>query len=736
MPGFNLTFWRRKIVYILSLARIICLFCFKMITNDMMNFRFHIFLKFALLLYVTSCAQPDNESKEKYMFTNELIHESSPYLLQHAHNPVNWYPWGDKALDLAKKEDKMLLISIGYAACHWCHVMEHQSFEDTAVAALMNKYFVCIKVDREERPDVDQVYMNAAYLVNGSGGWPLNALATPDGKPFFAGTYFPKENWMKLLEYFGEMYQTDRKKIEAQAEQLAKGIGDIENIPLNDKEVAFSTKTFDDLFVKFKSKADHKHGGTTGKMKFPMPSIWEFLLQYHYLSGNKEALELSELTLMNMAYGGIYDQVGGGFSRYATDVEWHAPHFEKMLYDNAQLVSLYSHAFQVTGKPLYKRIVKETLQFIARELTSPDGVFYSSLDADSEGEEGKFYVWSKKEIEDVLGNDAPLFNKHFGIKAGGNWEGKNIPDMNMGVTALKDIPALEKENAEKLNALKERLLKERDKRIRPRLDDKILTSWNALMIKGYIEAYKAFGDNDYLEAAEKSMSFLLKNIASPENSLFRSYKNGKATIPAFLDDYAFMISALVDLYQVTFKENYLMKAKGFLEYTQTHFLDKSSGMFFYTDADHSDLIARKMEVSDNVIPSSNSEMARNLLLLGNYFENELYITQSEQIIKNVFADIQNNPAYYSNYAQVMSLQLYPPFEIAIVGTVWKEKLGRMQKEYLPQATFMGGEQEGNLSLLQSKLVDGKTMIYVCQNKTCLAPVENAEAALGQVKVTW
>ena len=330
-----------------------------------------------ILFNISSCGQLISTKAKKIMYTNALIHETSPYLLQHAHNPVDWYPWGKEALDLAKKENKMLLISVGYAACHWCHVMEHESYEDTSVANIMNQNFICIKVDREERPDVDQVYMNAAYLINGNGGWPLNALAMPDGKPFFAVTYFPKEKWIQLLDYFSNLYQTDREKLQEQAENVSKGIRDIENVPMNHETLFFNHKTLDEIFSTFKNKIDFLNGGTRGGMKFPMPAIWEFLLQYNYLNNNPEALKAVEITLDNMANGGIYDQVGGGFSRYATDSQWHAPHFEKMLYDNAQLISLYSQAFQVTQNPLYKRIVYETIDFIKRELTSHDGGFYS-----------------------------------------------------------------------------------------------------------------------------------------------------------------------------------------------------------------------------------------------------------------------------------------------------------------------------------------------------------------------
>jgi uncharacterized protein YyaL (SSP411 family) len=685
---------------------------------------------------LTSCSQKKSTpEKEKFMFTNNLIHESSPYLLQHAHNPVNWYAWGPEALDKARKENKMLLISVGYAACHWCHVMEHESYEDTAVANIMNANFVCIKVDREERPDVDQVYMNAAYLISGSGGWPLNAFAMPDGKPFYAGTYFPKERWIQVLNYFSDLYKNDKQKLQEQADSISRGIRDIENVPMNNNSILFSTSDLNELFSTVSKNIDIEKGGTKGTMKFPMPSIWEFLLQYHYLTGNKDALQIAETTLNNMAYGGIYDQVGGGFARYATDPDWHAPHFEKMLYDNGQLVSLYSHAFQLTQNPLYKQIVYETIAFIKRELTSSEGGFYSSLDADSEGEEGKFYVWSEDEIKEILGDDAAIFNDYFGITKKGNWEpAKNIPDINKGDehTAKKFNFSSDRFN-EKINELKLRILNARAKRVRPGTDDKILTSWNALMTKGLLDAYKAFGDSDFLHTAKSNIDFLLNNITTKDNGLYRNFKGGKATIPAFLDDYAFMISALIDYYEVSFDTAYLQKANEFVQYTEQHFFDKASGMFLYTDDQHSNLIARKMEVSDNVIPSSNSEMAKNLLLLGLYFENKNYEDQAAQLVKNVIDDIKRTPAYYSNWAQALALQIKEPYEIAIVGSKWREKLTEFQQHYLPNTIYLGGSVEGNLSLLQNKLVEGKTMIYVCENKTCQRPVEKVEDALKQIR---
>jgi len=662
--------------------------------------------------------------------SNPLIKESSPYLLQHANNPVDWHAWNPETLQKAKDEDKMLLISIGYAACHWCHVMEHQSFEDEQVAQVMNENFICVKVDREERPDVDQVYMNAAYLINGNGGWPLNALAMPDGKPFFAGTFFPKENWIKLLEYFAGVYKNERQKLQEQAENVSKGIREIEHIPINDNQLSFNKNDLHEMFSTFENRIDWERGGTKASMKFPMPSIWEFLLQYHYFSGNEKALKAVEITLDNMAKGGIYDQIGGGFSRYATDSKWHAPHFEKMLYDNGQLVSLYSHAFQVTKNPLYKKVVYETLDFINRELTSVEGGFYSSLDADSEGEEGKFYVWTENEIKEILKNGAQLFIDHYGITSQGNWEeGKNIPDVNYG----KSTGSVNEEKNQKLISPNKKLFAEREKRVRPGTDDKILTSWNALMAKGFIDAYRAFGEKSFFEAAKQNIDFLLKNVTTEKASLFRNYKNGVATIHGFLDDYAFLISALIDFYQISFEENYLFKAKALAEYVETHFFDKSTGMFLYTDDQYSELIARKMEVTDNVIPSSNSEMAKNLFALNLYFENSKYEKKATQLLKNVFEDVKKNLGYYSNWALAANMAIFPIIEAAIVGEKWKEKLLRFQEKNLPNVFFSGTENESQLPLLRNKAVTGKTMIYICKNKSCGLPQEAVEGALNQIK---
>jgi len=677
----------------------------------------------------------DRENNSSHSYTNELIHESSPYLLQHAHNPVNWYPWGEAALEKAKKENKPLIISIGYSACHWCHVMEHESFEDTVVARIMNEHFVAIKVDREERPDVDQVYMDAVHLISGSGGWPLNAFALPDGKPFYAGTYFLKNDWIRVLEYFSKAYTDNPDALREQAQKVTDGIRSIDNFPPVENSTPSSMTELNDIFELLNTSLDLNMGGVNRAPKFPMPSVWEYLLHYSYLSGNQLALDAVTTTLDHMAMGGIYDQLGGGFARYSTDAEWLVPHFEKMLYDNAQLVSLYSHAWQRTGNPLYKETVYGTLEFVRRELTSDEGAFYSALDADSEGEEGKFYVWTKQEIEQVLGDNAKLISDYYNINSKGNWEeGKNIlhREHNDEKIAGKLGMTVEELHTELL-AARTVLLKTRDGRQRPGLDDKILTSWNALMLKGYVHAYRAFGESEFLEVALANAEFLISNAASGNNGITRNYKDGKSSIPGFLDDYAFLISALIELYQATFDEVWLHKARELTEYTLKHFYDPGSGMFFYTHDEHSGLIARKMEVSDNVIPASNSEMARNMFILGKYFYREDLIESASQMLDNVRKDIAENPFYYSNWATLQAHLVSQPFEVAILGEEYAEVRSDLDDHYLPNILLLGGDTEGSMELLKNKLLEQQTTIYVCQDKTCRLPVTTVDDALSQIR---
>ena len=590
-------------------------------------------------------------------------------------------------------------------------------------------------MDREERPDIDQLYMNTAYLIGGTGGWPLNVLALPDGKPFFAGTYFSKTNLIKVLNYFVDIQHKDPSSLADQANMITNGIKSIENIVLVNEKSVLTNSDLDSFFDKLKPNIDFEKGGMNHAPKFPMPSNWEYLMHYYSISRNPDVLKAVTSTLDNMAKGGIYDQIGGGFSRYSTDEIWHIPHFEKMLYDNAQLVSLYSHAWQLTKNPLYKNIVYQTLDFIKREMTSSEGGFYSSLDADSEGEEGKFYEWTKEEVESVLGKEAPLFLEYFDMTKSGNWEnGENVLHIkytDIEISKKYNISLTELRN--RIDSDRELMLKSRNKRVKPGVDDKILTSWNAIMLEGYIDAYRAFGEETYLKAGLKSADFLINNAIGNKGEISRVYKNGKSSVPGLLDDYAFTISAFIDLYQATFDEKWLHKADELTDYTILHFFDNTSGMFYYTADNHSDLIARKMEISDNVIPSSNSEMAMNLFLLGNYFNNESFIQKSMQMLKNVQKNLQQNIFSYSNWGELGIHFIKPVYEVAIVGSDSDRIRKALDNNYLPDAIFLGGKNEGTLSLLEDKLVPGETTIYVCVDNTCKAPVTDASEALKQLK---
>lgn len=701
------------------------------------------FLLFIALLFVAACKSPNGNTTNSAhptdhqgRPTNHLAKESSPYLLQHMYNPVDWYPWNDEALEKAKKEDKMLLISVGYSACHWCHVMEHESFEDSLVAKVMNENFVCIKVDREERPDVDDVYMTACHMATGkSCGWPLNAFALPDGRPVWAGTYFPKKNWLEILDYFVKLRADEPEKLEEYAVQLTEGLKSSEGININTGDQNFNSSELDNIASKFLKNIDFKEGGRKGAPKFPMPNNYQFLLAYHHATGNNRALEAVNTTLEKMALGGIYDQLGGGFARYSVDGTWFAPHFEKMLYDNGQLVSLYSDAFALSKNPLYEKTVRQTLEFIKRELTDKSGGFYSSLDADSEGEEGKFYVWKKEEIDTVLTDEKTnkTFCDYYRVNAKGNWEHKNniLHRKSPASEVAKKHGISETELTSLLKDAEEKLFAVRSKRVRPGLDDKVLTSWNALMLKGYVDAYKAFGDEEYLNTAIANANFITKNMMQSDNRLNRNYKNGKSVINAFLDDYALTIDAFTALYQATLDEQWLNKAKGLADYAMAHFENKENGMFNYTSDLDPPLVARKMEVADNVIPGSNSSMARALFGLGTYLYNTTYTDKAKEMMHNVSETLttSDQPNFYSNWCSLYMSLAQPPYEIAIIGEDYKPLHKEMMRNYLPNALLLGGKTEGNLDLLKNKLQEGETMIYVCQNKVCKFPVQEVDRAL-------
>lgn len=686
-------------------------------------------------------------------YTNQLIHESSPYLLQHAHNPVNWYPWGEQALEKARQQKKLLLISIGYSACHWCHVMEHESFENEAIAAFMNDHYVAIKVDREERPDVDQVYMDAVQLLSGRGGWPLNCIALPDGRPIYAGTYFPPAQWLEMLKQVLEFTRTHPKETEEQAENLAHGIRSRETVYTTGENNAHTMQDLEELVAVWKRQLDKEKGGSKGAPKFPLPSGYRFLLFYQLLSGDQEAMQAVQLTLHKMASGGIYDQVGGGFARYSVDAEWKVPHFEKMLYDNAQLVTLYSEAYRATRDHEYKRISQETLSFIQREMTSPEGGFYSALDADSEGVEGKYYTWRHDAFIRALVNpeiakesdghkkntiredSAATIAEYYSVLPGGNWEdGTNILHTGKNRKAFAAKHGItEQELDALLRQANQYLLAARETRVRPGRDEKILTSWNALMAKGYIEAYHAYSQQDYLDAALANLSFIRTHMIGEDHRVSRNFKDGKVTINGFLDDYAFTIASMIAAYQATFDEDWLMLARQLTEYVLAHFSDPASGMLFYTSDLDPGLVARKMEVPDNVIPSASSEMAKNLFLLGKFFDHEDYTMRSRQMLDNVKDHALQGGAYYSNWDILMAWIAKDLFEVVVIGSDAEEIRREIGMEYLPDVLLAGGKNGSSLPLLQHKHVPGQTAIYVCVNKTCQQPTTEVSEALRQIR---
>ncbi|MDA8692663.1 thioredoxin domain-containing protein [Saprospiraceae bacterium] len=672
-----------------------------------------------------------NHSNKK---ANKLINESSPYLLQHAYNPVNWQPWGEEALAEAKKEDKLMIISIGYAACHWCHVMEHESFEDSLVASIMNENFVPVKVDREERPDVDDVYMTAAHLVNGRGGWPLNAIALPDGRPIFAGTYYPKDQWIDILTQISQLKEENPEKLKESAQKITEGITSSNIIAVNEDEFSHSQDELVSFVDRTIQTFDRKYGGRMGAPKFPMPNSYEFLMKYYWHTGKNNALETVEIGLDNMAKGGIYDQLGGGFARYSTDEFWLAPHFEKMLYDNGQLVSVYADAYKITKSPLYKNVIEETLEFVDRELTSKEGGFYSSLDADSEGVEGKFYVWSESEIDSLITDTdaANLFKDYYDVSKKGNWEHTNILNVRKGIDQFaKDKKMSVTDVASSIDKSKAILMKERDKRIRPGLDDKVLTSWNALMMTGYIDAFAALGNKEYLDRALTNANFIVNKQMQPDGRLNRNYKDGVSSINAFLDDYALTINALVKLYQVTFDKQWLDQALKLEAYCVEHFYNDETKMYDYTSDLDPPLIAKKAEYTDNVIPASNSSMARSLFALGTLTYNKDYLDKSKQMLNNMLPQMTESTylSFYSNWYQLLLDHIKPPYEIAVIGPDAQTISQNLSKHYLANSLILGSNGDENMELLTDKFQEGQTTIYVCQNKACKLPVTDVDKAL-------
>ncbi len=678
---------------------------------------------FLIVLFANSLqncqAQKNSSMKKKH--SNALVNETSPYLLQHAHNPVNWMPWGEEALEKAKKENKLVIISIGYSACHWCHVMERESFEDSAAAALMNEHYISIKIDREERPDVDQIYMTAVQLMTGRGGWPLNIVALPDGRPVWGGTYFPKDNWMKALQGIYEVNRDEPEKMLEYAEKLTAGVVQSELVVLNNEAPNFNKEQAQEIIANWSKSFDIENGGPNRAPKFPLPNNYDYLLHYGHLKNDKPVLNHVKLTLKKMAFGGIYDQIGGGFSRYSTDEIWKVPHFEKMLYDNAQLVSLYSKAYQKFKNPLYKEVVYETLEWLNREMTGPDGEFYSALDADSEGEEGKFYVWKKEELQNLIPlEDWDSFSTYYHIDRIGLWEDGNY--ILMRKDGGNSTPN------EKVKSWKKLLLKERGKRIRPGLDDKSLTSWNALMITGLVDAHAAFSDSEFIKIAEKNAKWLKKYQLQQDGSLLHSYKKGESKIGGLIEDYSLSIQAFLKLFEATGKEEYLLNAKKWMVYCQENFKDEESKMFYTRNLKSTQLIAKSLETADNVIPAANSIMAMNLFLLSHYLDKPEYSDQAQTMMNHVTEKMSSYGENYSNWAQLHLHLSHPFYEIAISGKEAKPKFLDFNSNFHPNVLWIFNEKQSSIPLLENRFVKGETRIYVCENKVCQLPLQEVAKA--------
>ncbi|MCP4461001.1 MAG: thioredoxin domain-containing protein [Cytophagales bacterium] len=662
---------------------------------------------------------------------NRLANSTSPYLLQHATNPVDWYPWGEEALNKAKKEDKPIIVSIGYSSCHWCHVMAHESFEDSTTAAIMNEHFINIKVDREERPDVDQIYMDAVNKMGLDGGWPLNVFLTPDQKPFYGGTYFPNEGWKKLLISIKDAFKDKRAEIDKSAEQFAQALGQsqLAQYTLEETDFSFTQDQMDSVFTNLSERFDPKHGGMNKSPKFPMPSIWEMLANYHTLSGNKDAIKHLTLTLEKIANGGIYDQVGGGFSRYSVDGEWLVPHFEKMLYDNGQLLSLYANAYKLTGKEQFRQVLVETVEWLEREMLDGSGGFYSALDADSDGEEGKFYVWTNNEIKAFTGDNYKLISAYYDVSSWGNWEEKNVlRKLKTDEEILEKFELSPEEFAGIISDFKARALAEREKRIRPGLDSKIIAGWNGLALSGLCNAYQATGNEKFLTLAASNVKYLSSLITKGK---LRRFPN--SDLEGFLEDYSAVIQSFITYYETTFDPEYLEMAQVLTDRVMEGFFDEKEGFFFFTGDSSEKLIARKKEVFDNVIPSSNSIMAWNLFHLGTHLYNDEYTTLAKEMTAKIVKLIPQEPEYLSNWAS-LAFQMSNSFaEIVILGPDYKEFAAEISKQYLPGKIITAANKENDRPMFELKsLRGGETTVFVCYNRSCKLPVNSVEEALEQL----
>ncbi len=684
-----------------------------------------------VLVFLVACKGQIEEKGGEHKYTNALINETSPYLLQHAHNPVDWRPWSEEALEDAKREDKLLLISIGYSSCHWCHVMEEETFEDEDVAALMNENFVSIKIDREERPDIDHIYQTFVQLIDQNSGWPLNIIALPNGKPLYGGTYHTKKQWSEVLAKIHQLYKDSPEKANEYADMVASGVQEA-NIIAPQKDT--NGISFDDLTKAvdiWRANWDLDWGGDMGHEKFMLPVNLNFLLDYALLTGDKLTKAHVRNTLDKMVLGGVYDHIGGGFFRYSTDSQWKVPHFEKMLYDNAQLLSLYAKAYQVFKDPDYHRAVMETIEFLEREMYNGEGGFYAAIDADSEGEEGKFYVWKADELKDILQDDFKLFSEYYNIRPESIWEDDNYvlyKEVENGDFA-KSNNVSESDLTNARSRWKKSLLEQRMARVRPNIDDKIITSWNALLINGYVDSYKAFGDSDFLEKAKDIFRYLKKN--NYQNGEFvHAFKKGSKRKTGFVEDYAFVIDASLNLYSVTLEEEYLDFAYELEKTAMQDFFDEASKMFHFNKGQK--LISRIIKTNDGVLPSPNSVMAGNLLKLGHIGYDLEFIEGSERMLANMAGVIQTDLAGFAKWGQLSMAYAHPYFEVAIVGDRALSMVKVFNENYIPNVIVVGSTEPSDLPLFKDRFEEESTFIYVCQNSTCKLPVKTVAEAIDQM----
>ena len=681
--------------------------------------------------------------------TNRLADETSPYLLQHAHNPVDWYPWGEEALKRAREENRPILLSIGYAACHWCHVMERESFENPDIAALMNEEFVCIKVDREERPDLDDIYMTAVQMMTGHGGWPLTVFLTPEGKPFFGGTYFPPEDrprmpgFRRVLESIARSFEEEREALEDASAHIALQLAGASPASAAQSMELLSSDLIRSAIVHFRQRFEPTFGGFSQAPKFPHPMAISLLLRYVGHHGDAEVLHMATLSLDRMAYGGMYDQLGGGFHRYSTDERWLVPHFEKMLYDNALLAMAYLEAVQLTGHEEYLRVATETLDWVANEMQGAEGGYFSTLDADSEGEEGRFYVWRRDEIDALLGDDADAFCKVYDISDGGNWEGNNILNLAKPATEFFEELGVEPEALEDLlRRGRSVLLEARRQRVHPGLDDKVLADWNGLMIAAMARGYRVLGERRFLESGRRAADFVLGNMLT-DGRLLHSHRCGRSHLLAYVDDYANLIWGLLELYEASFELDWLRHARRLADPLLELFWDEDQGGFFFTGSDHEQLIARLKPGHDGATPSGNAVAANVLLRLQTLTGNDVYGHRATELLRAFQGGMSAAPSGFAQMLMALDYYLSEPCEIAIVGPRTSAgvvtALDRLWKQFRPNDLIVafdgsGAEQTraaGEVPLLAGKaMIDGKATFYRCRNYACQAPTHDLEEIVG------